>query len=61
MNLSEQKESWDLTKGKLKNKFTLLTDIDLLLENGKVDEIIGRLQSKLGKTKEEILKLISEL
>ena len=52
---------WNETKGKLKQKFALLTDSDTLLIDGKQDEMIGRLQVKLGKTKEEIQKLISEL
>ena len=48
-------------KGKLKQKFALLTDDDLLLTEGKHDELYGRLQKKLGKSKEEVEKLISEL
>jgi uncharacterized protein YjbJ (UPF0337 family) len=39
----------------------MLTDSDLLLLEGKQDELLGRLQVKLGKTKEEIQKLISSL
>jgi uncharacterized protein YjbJ (UPF0337 family) len=39
----------------------MLTDNDLLLVEGKQDEMLGRLQAKPGKTKEEILKIISEL
>jgi uncharacterized protein YjbJ (UPF0337 family) len=39
----------------------MLTDNDLLLEEGKEDEMLGKLQTKLGKTKEEIHKLLSEL
>jgi len=60
-NVTELKGSWNETKGKLKQKFAMLTDNDLLLVEGKQDELIGRLQTKLGKTKEEINKLISEL
>jgi uncharacterized protein YjbJ (UPF0337 family) len=39
----------------------MLTDSDLLLVEGKQDEMLGRLQIRLGKTKEEIHKLIAEL
>jgi len=60
-NVTELKGNWNETKGKLKQKFAMLTDNDLLLVEGKQDELLGRLQSKLGKTKEEINKLISEL
>jgi len=60
-NLTKLKGNWNEAKGKLKQKFALLTDDDLLLVEGKQDELLGRLQNKLGKTKEEIQKIISEL
>ncbi len=60
-NLTELKGNWNETKGKLKQKFAILTDNDLLLEDGKEDELYGRLQAKLGQTKEQIQKLFSEL
>jgi uncharacterized protein YjbJ (UPF0337 family) len=60
-NLTELKGKWTETKGKLKQQFATLTDDDLLFEEGKQDELVGRLQAKLGKTKEDIHKLISEL
>ena len=46
-------------KGKLKQKFANLTDDDLLYEEGEDDELYGRLQQKLGKSKEEIQELIN--
>jgi uncharacterized protein YjbJ (UPF0337 family) len=60
-NQTELKGNWNETKGKLKQKFAILTDNDLLLEEGKEDELYGRLQVKLGKTKAEIHKAIAEL
>lgn len=60
-NLTELKGNWNETKGKLKQKFAILTDNDLLLLEGKHDEMYGRLQSKLGKTRDEIQKIILEL
>ncbi len=60
-NLTELKGNWDETKGKLKQKYAILTDNDVLLVEGKQDELLGRLQIKLGHTKEEIHKIISEL
>ena len=61
MNLTEFKGNWEETKGKLKQKFAILTDSDLLLVKGKQDELLGRLHIKLGRTKEELHKIISEL
>jgi uncharacterized protein YjbJ (UPF0337 family) len=60
-NVKEFNGNWNETKGKLKQKFALLTDNDLLFQDGKKEELLGRLQIKLGKTKEQILKIISEL
>ena len=60
-NLTELNGNWKVTKGKLKQKFAQLTDNDLLLLEGKKEELLGRLQVKLGKTREEVLKLIAGL
>ena len=60
-NITELKGNWNETKGKLKQQFAILTDSDVLLVEGKHDGMLGRLQIKLGKTKEEIQKLISNL
>ena len=60
-NTTELKGDWNQTPGKLKQKFAMLTDDDLLLVEGKQDELMGRLQTKLGKTKEDLQKLIAEL
>jgi uncharacterized protein YjbJ (UPF0337 family) len=60
-NLTELKGNWNETKGKLKQKFAMLTDNDLLLVEGKQDELLGRLQVKLGKSKDEVNRIISEL
>jgi uncharacterized protein YjbJ (UPF0337 family) len=60
-NLTEFKGNWKQAKGKLKQKFATLTDSDLLLVEGKQEEMLGRLQVKLGKSREEIYKLIAAL
>ena len=54
------KGDWNQVKGKLKQKFADLTDDDLLYEKGKEDELYGRLQKRLGKTREEIERLLNE-
>jgi uncharacterized protein YjbJ (UPF0337 family) len=59
--ITELMGNWNETKGKLKQRFALLTDNDVLLIDGKHDELLGRLQIKLGKTKAEIHSLIAEL
>jgi uncharacterized protein YjbJ (UPF0337 family) len=61
MNKTEVKGNWNEQKGKLKQKFAVLTDNDLMFEEGKKEEMFGRLQIKLGKTKEEIQKIIASI
>ncbi len=61
MNKTEVKGNWNEQKGKLKQKFAELTDNDLMYEEGKRDEWLGKLQIKLGKSKEELNKIISSL
>ena len=61
MNNTELKGNWNEQKGKLKQKFAVLTDNDLMFDEGKKDEMLGKLQIKLGKTKEEIQKIFEAL
>jgi len=55
------KDNWNFQKGKLKEKFAILTGNDLLFEQGKKDEMLGRIRAKLGKTREELDKIIDLL
>ena len=61
MNTRELKGNWEEFKGKLKQKYADLTDDDLLYEEGQRDEMMGKLQQKLGKTQEEIADTINDL
>jgi len=55
------KGSWNEAKGKLKQKYAQLTDDDLTFGEGKADELLGRLQQKLGKSKEDLRREIENL
>ena len=55
------KGNWNIIKGKLRQKYSQLTDTDLTYLEGKEDEMIGRLQQKLGKTRAEFVSEIEEL
>lgn len=61
MNNTELKGTWNEQKGKLKQKFAVLTDNDLLFTEGKKEEMMGKLQTKLGKTKSELENIIASL
>lgn len=54
-------KSWAEQKGRLKSKFTILTDADLHFEEGKKDDMLTKVQVKLGKNKEELAAIIASL
>ena len=60
-SITESKGKLNGKKGKLKQKFASISDDDLLLIEGKEEELVSRLQSSLGKTKSEIQEIIYEL
>jgi uncharacterized protein YjbJ (UPF0337 family) len=61
MNKLTNEGVWNEVKGKLKQKYGELTDNDLTFAEGKEDEMYGRLQQRLGKSKEELRREIDEL
>jgi uncharacterized protein YjbJ (UPF0337 family) len=61
MNSTEAKGNWNIQKAKLKRKYADLTDNDLMYEEGQREEMHGKLQVKLGKTKEELNDFLESL
>ena len=61
MNKTEVKGNWNEQKGRLRQKLAILTDNNLMFEEGKKEEMFGRLQIKLGKSKEELQKIIASI
>ena len=61
MTKLQLKGSWNEVKGRLKQKYADLTDDDLAFAEGKDDELLGRLQQKLGRSKDEIRDEISRI
>lgn len=61
MDTLEIKGNWNIAKGKLKQKYSELTDDDLTYVEGKEDELLGRLQKTTGKTREELVDEINNL
>lgn len=53
--------AWNEVKGKVKQSYADLTDDDLLYEEGKEDELVGRLQTKTGKTRDEVVNWLNDL
>lgn len=61
MNRSIFKGNWDQIKGKLKQKYANLTDDDLMFVEGKEDETLGRIEKKLGKSRNEVERILRGL
>ena len=61
MDKLELKGNWNELKGKIKQSHAEFTDDELEYEEGKDDELFGRLQQKLGKTKDEVVDWIRSL
>lgn len=61
MDNLEIKGKWNVLKGKFKQRYAELTDDDLTYVEGKEDELLGRLQEKTGKAKEELIEEINKL
>lgn len=60
MTKLEIKGDWNITKGKLKQKWAKLTDDDLQYVEGKQDELLGRIQKRTGETREAVEKALKE-
>lgn len=61
MTTTEISGNWNVLKGKLKQKWAKLTDDDLRFEEGKEDELIGRIQQRTGETREAVERTVHEL
>lgn len=55
------KGNWNVLKGKLKQRYADLTDDDLQYVEGKEDELLGRIQRRVGKTKDEVKEAIDQM
>ena len=60
MTAIEIKGDWNITKGKLKQKWAQLTDDDLQYVAGKQDELLGRIQKRTGQTREVVERAVQE-
>jgi uncharacterized protein YjbJ (UPF0337 family) len=60
MTTLEIKGDWNITKGKLKQKWANLTDDDLRYVEGQEDELLGRIQKRTGQTREAVEKAMKD-
>jgi uncharacterized protein YjbJ (UPF0337 family) len=55
------KGNWHQLKGKIKQKYPNLTDEDLMFVEGKEDDLLGRIQRKTGKSRDEVVSFINSI
>jgi uncharacterized protein YjbJ (UPF0337 family) len=60
MTTLEIKGDWNITKGKLKQKWAQLTDDDLQYVAGKQEELLGRIQKRTGQSRDAVEKAVKE-
>jgi len=60
MTTLEIKGDWNITKGKLKQKWAHLTDDDLQYVEGKQEELVGRIQKRTGQSRDAVEKFIKD-
>lgn len=61
MDKLEIKGKWNQIKGSMKKKYGELTDDDLMYVKGEEDQLLGKLQERTGKTRQELIKEINSL
>jgi uncharacterized protein YjbJ (UPF0337 family) len=61
MDTLQIKGAWNEIKGKIKQQYADLTDDDLLYEEGQEDRLIGKIQQKLGKSRDEVIKMLKSV
>ena len=52
--------NWNVVKGKLKQAYGELTDDDLKFEEGQEDELMGRIQKRIGATAADVEHLLEK-
>ncbi|MEX2120152.1 MAG: CsbD family protein [Pirellulales bacterium] len=61
LNAQEIQGHWDMLRGKVKEKWGQLTDDDLQIVGGNVDQLVGRIQQKTGQQRREIESFLDDL
>jgi len=61
INSQELQGQWNQLRGEVKQKWGQLTDDDLQIQGGNVDQLVGRIQQKTGEGRESIERYLTEL
>jgi uncharacterized protein YjbJ (UPF0337 family) len=52
--------NWEVKSKQLKEKYPQLTDADLKFETGKENELLGRVEHRLNKKREEVINILNK-
>jgi uncharacterized protein YjbJ (UPF0337 family) len=61
INAQELQGQWNRLKGQVKEKWGQLTDDDLNITGGNVDQLVGKIQQKTGVARDTIEKFLNDL
>ena len=61
INAQELQGQWNQIRGQVKEKWGQLTDDDLTMQGGNVDQLVGKIQQKTGVAREQIEKFLGDL
>jgi len=61
INAQELQGQWNKLRGQVKERWGQLTDDDLQIQGGNIDQLVGKIQQRTGETRESIEKFLTDL
>ena len=61
INAQELQGQWNSLKGQVKQRWGQLTDDDLQMQGGNVDQLVGKIQQRTGETRESVERFLTDL
>jgi len=61
INAQELQGQWTKLRGQVKERWGQLTDDDLQIQGGNIDQLVGKIQQRTGETRESIEKFLTDL
>jgi len=61
INAQELQGQWNKLRGQVKERWGQLTEDDLLIQGGNIDQLVGKIQQRTGESRESIEKFLTDL